>query len=506
MMSGESGGLVLLPLLALGAMPFVLGGLAVAGVVAAGVKAGSAAVKYEQKKRVERNEIRQSNAAVNIGNFRGELQRSMNEQNALNIKASDTMMRELERQRLAMSQAAQQQDVEAFGNYVRQMKQSHAQVMNSITDTQERFNADYRRKINDSMSAVTQQINEQYAARMGEIEQLKSNIQEKNKRAAEIAEGYISEATTLVTSLEEDYNGQKFSSRQLAALRCQLSQVVSLYNNGSYESAIAGAKDVATAALEEIYQADAAQKEWDNYYKLALVLSEEVKTFIESQETVTESAKAHAEKLSGKTLENEIVGVRIADYTDKNAKGQTRFDYLLHRANEMYDALRKPEAENLTTEQLKASVDFINNELYPAVSICLNKAVANMNNAFSRQNISEDIIDFFEEHNFTFSGYAYDENAHDKALHIGLENEATGEELIITLAPELLENGDVQTHVDLKQIKGDEANEERKAYYRECVENVVKGSNPYAQCSLKCKSETRNKLSTDTETKKKLKQ
>ena len=108
-MSGESGGLVLLPLLALGALPFVLGGLAVAGVAAAGVKAGQAAVRYEQQKREERREIRQSDAAISIGNFRGEMQRSMNQQNALNAQASHQMMRELESQRAAMSQAAQQQ-------------------------------------------------------------------------------------------------------------------------------------------------------------------------------------------------------------------------------------------------------------------------------------------------------------------------------------------------------------------------------------------------------------
>ncbi len=357
------------------------------------------------------------------------MQQSMNRQNALNVQASNQMMQELERQRLAMSRAAEQQDVEAFGSYVRQMKQSHAQVMNSIADTQERFNLQYKNQINESMSEVTRQINEQYAARMGEIEQLKADVAEKNKRAGEIAKGYISEATTLLNSLKEDYNGRKFSARQLATLRSQLNQVISLYNSGSYESAIAGAKDVATAALEEIYEADAAQKEWDNYYKLALVLSEEVKTFIESQETVTEAAKAHAEKCSGQTLENEIVGMRIADYTDKNAKGQTRFDYLKHRANEMYDALRREDAQNLTTEQLKSSVDFLNNELYPSISICLNKAVANMNNAFSRQNLSEDIIDFFEEHNFTFSGYAYDDNAHDKALHIGKKTKRRGRSL-----------------------------------------------------------------------------
>ena len=98
-MSGESGGLVLLPLLALGALPFVLGGLAVAGVAYAGVKAGQAAVNYEQQKRVERREIRQSDAGMSIGNYRGEMQRSMNQQNALNVSASNQMMQELERQR-----------------------------------------------------------------------------------------------------------------------------------------------------------------------------------------------------------------------------------------------------------------------------------------------------------------------------------------------------------------------------------------------------------------------
>ena len=77
--------------------------------------------------------------------------------------------------------------------------------------------------------------------------------------------------------------------------------------------------------------------------------------------------------------------------------------------------------------------------------------------------------------------------------------------MIVTLAPEVMQNGDIQTRVDLKQIKGDEANEERKAYYRECIENVVKGSNPYASVDIKCNAETKNKLSSDTETKKKLK-
>ncbi|MCM1104445.1 MAG: hypothetical protein NC409_10110 [Clostridium sp.] len=502
-MSGEAGGLILIPL-ALAAMPLILGGLAIAGAVTVGVKVGGAAIKYEEEQRRRREEIRRSGISQSIGDFRGAMKSSMNEQTSLNIQASERMMLELENQRNAMRRAAEQQDTQAFQAYVSQLKSSRAQTMQAIASTQDEFNVSYRQKIAESMGFVSQKINEQYAAYIDELRQLQTDMAAKDKKAQEIANAYIVEARNLLTALTEDFEGSKFSARQLTALNDQLNQAVSLYNNGRYESAIASAKDAAINTLEEIYETDVQKQEWENYFKLALVLSEEVKTYIESQAVITEEAKAYAEEASGKKLEDEIVGISVAEYTDRNAKGQTRFDYLLHKTNEIYAALREPQARQLSTDQLKSCAAFLNSELYPAIAMCINRAIINMNNAFSRQNISEEIIDFFEEHNFMFSGFAYDDDCHDKALHIGLENEATGEELIVTLAPELLENGDIQTHVDLKQIKGDEANEERKAYYRQCVETVVKGSNPYAKVNIKCKSETKNKLSADTETKKKL--
>lgn len=503
-MSGEAGGLILIPL-ALAAMPLVLGGLAAAGVIAAGVKAGEAAVKYEQEQRRRREEILRSGVAQSIGDFRQTMRNSMNEQTSLNVQASQKMMLELEQQRNALRRAAEQKDAQAFQAYAASLKASREQTMQAITSTQESFNVAYRQKIAQSMELVSRKINEQYAAYMGELQQLQANFAAKEQKAREIADTYLEEAKSLLAALAKDFEGEKFSARQAAVLNEQLNQAIRLFNDGRYEGAIASAKDVAIGALEEIYNADAQKQEWENYYKLALVLSEEVKTYIESQSTITEEAKAYAEKASGKALEEEIVGIKVSEYTDRNAKGQTRYDYLRYKANETYQLLRQPQAQQFTTEQLKTCVHFLNSELYPAITTCINRAIINMNNAFSRQNLSEEIIDFFEEHNFMFNGYAYDGDRHDKALHIGLENEATGEELIITLAPELLENGDIQTRVDLKQIRGDEANEERKAYYRQCVEEVVKGNNPYAKVQIKCNSATRNRLSTDTETKKKLK-
>ena len=496
-MSGEAGGLIFIPI-ALYAMPYILGGLAVAGVVNIGLKAGAAALDYEKRRR-QRNEIQRSKANKNIGDFRNDIRNTMQTQTQSNIKTSEEMMRELEAQREAMRRAAEQKEIQEYQNYVASIKNLRTKSMKKISDAQIKFNSSYRQKISKSMTDISQKISSQYDFYMKEISRLQNDLTAKNKKAEEIANSYIEEAGAILKSLTEDFEGQKFSSRQLTSLNEQFNQAVKLFNNGRYESSIASAKDVALSTLEEIFETDAKKQEWENYLKLSLVLSEEVKTFLESNSVITKEAKEFAEKNSGVKLEDEIVGINIADYTDKN------FDLLKSKADEIYNALKSKDAEKLSTEQLKSYAEFLNVELYPSAVQCVNKAIINMNNAFSRQNISEELIDFFEEHNFTFNGYAYDEGKHDKALHIGVENQMTGEELIITLAPEVLDNGDIQTHIDLKQIKGDEANEERKAYYRECVEEVVKGKTPQAKVNIKCNSATRNKLSNDTETKKKLK-
>lgn len=486
-MSGEAGGLILIPL-GIMAMPYILGGLAIAGVASIGIKAGAAALNYERNRRRQRKQTPYG------------IHRTINEQTALNVKTSEQMMKELEEQREAMRRAAEERDAQAYRDYVNSLKETRAKSMRKISDAQIKFNTSYRKTISQTMSGVSREISERYESSMKELAQLHND----SVRAKEIAESYINEAKTLLESLANDYDGKKFSPRQLEVLQQQFNQILKLFNAGRYESSIAIAKDLTVSTLEEIFEADALKQEWENYLKLALVLSEEVKTYIESNSVITQEAKEYAEKVSGMTLEDEIVGINIADYTDRDSQGRTLYEQFNQKATEIFEILHSDKSDSLTTEQLKTYADFLNNELYPQAAKCINKAVINMNNAFSRQNISEELIDFFEEHNFTFNGYAYDEDKHDKALHIGLENNTTGEELIITLAPELLADGDIQTHVDLKQIKGDEANEQRKAYYRECVEDVVKGNIPQAKVNLQCNAATRNKLSSDTQTRKKL--
>jgi hypothetical protein len=504
-MSGEAGGLILIPVVAAAALPIV--GLAlVGGAIYAGASAASrAANNYEERQRQRREAIRQSGIGESIGSFRSSVAMNMNEQLRLNTEASNRMMQEIERNRRAMIEMAQSNDPEKYHQYMGQIRTSRQQLSNELFSIQDNFVKNYQVQIAESMNNVTRTIDNQYAMFLGELQQFQNDLVAKKNRARQIADQYIEEAKTLIASLEEDFEGQKFSGGQLLEIQRQLNDAIGQYNLENYEGALATAKDASLAALEEIYKADCKKQEWDNYYKLALTISSELSAYLEAQAVVTEEAKKQAEAATGKPLEEEIVGIKISDYTDKMKDGKSQYEYLVEKTEEIKKFLESDDAKNLTTQQLKEYVEMLNGKLYPSATLAIYKAVLNMSNAFSRQNISEEIIDFFEDHNFTFKGYNYDEDQHDNALHIGLENEATGEEIIVTLAPQLMENGEVQTRVQIDQLCGDEANEERKAFYRASVEDVVVNSTPGAQIKLECRKETRNRLSQNTGLRDKLK-
>lgn len=503
-MSGEAGGLLLLPLVGIAVLPIVGVALVGSAVVAGANAASRAAANYEEQKRQREESIRRSGIGTSIGHFGSSITANMNEQRRLNAETSQKMMQEIERNRRAMLEITQSNDIEKYHHYMGQIKSSRQQLSNELFKIQDDFVKNYQIKIVESMDNVTKAVNQQYAAFLGELQQFQNDLIAKKNRARQIADQFIEEAKSLITSLEEDFEGQRFSARQILELQRQLNDAIREYNLENYEGAIGTAKDVSINALEEIYKADCRKQEWDNYHKLALTISAELSAYLEAQAVVTEEAKKQAEASTGKPLEEDIVGIRIDDYTDKMKDGKNQYDYLVQKTGEIKAFLESEGSKNLTTQQLKEYVDMLNGKLYPAAALAVYKAILNVSNAFSRQNISEEIIDFFEDHNFTFKGYNYDDDHHDNALHIGLENEATGEEIIVTLAPELMSNGEVQTRVQIDQLCGDEANEERKAFYRTSVEDVVVSNTPGAQIKLECRKETRNKLSANTSLREKL--
>jgi hypothetical protein len=330
---------------------------------------------------------------------------------------------------------------------------------------------------------------------LGELQSLRGDEDKKRERARELADMYLKEARCLIGSLRDDFAGDAFGGPRLAILSLQVDEAAAQYAAGRYEACLAVAKDASVAAVEEIYKADARRQEWENYHKTALTLASEIEAYLKAQERITPEAFAEMQRSSRTDLDEGMIGASVVEYTDKMEDGRTRFDFLLSAVSEQKRELESATPSSMSVARMKEAASYLNGKIYPEAMTSIYKGLLNMSNAFSRQNLSEEIVNFFEEHNFTFSGYSYDGDRHDGALRIGLENELTGEELVVTLAPEIMSSGDVQTRVSIDQLKGDERNEERKEYYRQAVREAVTKGIPGASVSLECDRSTRNKLS-----------
>ena len=498
-MSGIASGLILIPL-AIMILPAIRRGMETSSNTAS-----YTATRYEDQQRIRREQIRRSGMNESIGSYRNNMAANMREQNRLNIRASEDMVREMERTQRNLISMTENTEAEDLQGFMGQVQSSRRNLTDSMYRIQDKAVKDYQAKISQSMDEITNTINGQYAANISELQSLNSNIQAKQEKARKIANDYVEEAKTLLASLEQDYEGAKYSGPRMTELNSQLNQAIRQYNNRNYEAALSAAKDVSISTLEEIYKADSKRQEWENYHKMAITIASELDAFMAAMTVISSDTKQKIEDETGTSLEEDIVGVNISDYSFKTKDGKNQYEFIKAKIKEAKTLLESEEANKLTTAQLKDYIDVLNNQLFPAATSTVFKAILNMNNAFSRQNISEEIIDFFEEHNFSFKGYSYDEDKHDGALHIGLENEATGEEIIVTLVPELVQGGDIQTRVEIDQLMGDEANEERKAFYRESVENVVVGNTPGAQIKIECNKEFKNKLSNKTGLRERLK-
>ena len=371
---------------------------------------------------------------------------------------------------------------------------------------QNEFSAHYQTEIARSMETLGREMSRRQEEYLSELQNLGNAETQRREKAKEIAKIYLSEARALVDSLKGDFGGAHFAGPRLAVLAAQVEAASAQFGREQYKACIAVAKDASVATIEEIYQADCKKQEWENYHKLALTLAAEIEAYMAEQETVTEKTKQEMEARLGKPLGDEIVGVKIGDYTDRTDTGETRFSHLQNTVQKQREELEKATPAAVSTEYLREIVSTFNEKAYPAAMTLVHNGIFNMSNAFTRQNLSEEIIDFFEEHNFTFSGYGYENNRHDGALLIGLENGVTGEEIVVTLAPEAMSSGEVQTRVSIDQLRGDERNEERKAYYRQAVQEVVAKTVPGASMNLECQQATRNKLSPRTGLREKLKQ
>ena len=164
-MSGEAGGLVLLPL-ALMAFPVVgavlVGGAIISGGAAAARAGANAAERRAEARRRGREEIMRSGINESIGSFRSTLASNMNEQVRLNRQASDEMMSLMNSHRAEMQRWADPNDPVKYQQYLANMRTSREGVSKKLMEIEDGFVRNYHEKIQLSMATISETINTQY--------------------------------------------------------------------------------------------------------------------------------------------------------------------------------------------------------------------------------------------------------------------------------------------------------------------------------------------------------
>jgi len=273
-MSGEAGGIVLVPILAIGALPLI-GAVLVGGAIIGGIgAAGRAVANYESKKRQKRQAIRQSGVYQSIGSFRQEMAANMQEQTRLNVETSERMVAVMNENRRKMAEILQSDSPDKYEKYIEIIRENSTKTTKAMAEMQESFIRNYHTKINRSVEKVSAMVSDEYKKGMEELKQLQSDRAKKQQKAKEMADRFIEEAKILLEALEKQFDGAKFSYRQMAELTKTLNESIEQYSHENYESAIATAKNVVVEVVDEIYKADCAKQEWENYYKIGLFRGE----------------------------------------------------------------------------------------------------------------------------------------------------------------------------------------------------------------------------------------
>jgi hypothetical protein len=496
-MSGIAGGLLLIPLI-VSSLPMI-GAIMLGRAVIAGEKAAEKTDSdYEKNNRGSVNTISGGDGKGSpMGSFRETLRKDMSALAKRSAEVSYRAAAEMSRARNAHLEAVKSGDAARCCDELQSMAKPRAELNAKVAGMQDNFNKEYASETPSRVAEIAREAERNHAAAMAGMRDLCDAMKsgdERNERAAIIAKRYINEARAVIESLDKDFHGHAFTPSAIPTLSAQVAEAVAQMGRGAYETAAAVAKDVSLAAVEFVYKAACAGREWENYHKLSMMTASEIGAYLDAQAVITPEMAIEIEARSGIDRE-ELTGLNLSEYTEETSSGGKKYDVLKERVSGIMRALDEASPDNMPTSRVKEIFTELNERIYPEAASVVYGSLLAVSGAFTRQSLSEEIIGRFEDHNFTFNGYGYEGGRHDGALYIGLTNEVTGEEIIVTLSPDI--SGDeAGTKISIDQIDGDGADEERRAFYRHTVSDAIsRGAPESSSVSMECDPATRDILS-----------
>lgn len=508
-MSGDVGGVIVVPVVLCMAAPIVVAGVAIAGVAVAvggAVKLGGIAFdSYNKNKKKKAEELENSGLIPQVAaaykSIVEESQKIASIYNRQTLRVTD----EMEKRRRQWEEILNSNDVKLqmefqekvtdfrrnLAEYEREKTKALKEEIQNLTDAQDR-----------ELNRALREVNERIEAG---IHEWKTAMENAAKESEGYAQEYHKSAKMLLKTLKEDYQGEKFCSNELLEIQELMDkseEVLDMAPQASY----AIIWDAVEKSLLAINKAENMQQEWLMQYRTALVLAEEIKAVFEYEGTlgylVEGTYKQTRQEAETYCRENGLNPQDIRELkADEYVYGELAD--LKREFQEEYTKLHDKNGQDMLLEELYTVIDDLNVKYAARTRKLIFEAKMNLNEALLIDRVETQLNDALGG-GYHSTGSARGGDCHNGEKHIIFERDGNPEEQICVV----LRNGGwgddgdgqtvLNTEVDLKVIKDNRISEKKRRQLRKRICDYLNAGMEGAQVNMSCVKGTENTLTRDT--------
>lgn len=473
-MSGDGtgaliGALLMLPVLAIGAV------IAAAGAIAYGTYAAGRAVYNYAKRRREQINIECDEMSAELAKSFNVVRSSINAQNEQAEIAYKKMLTDLDKAADEVTSYTTNLTQASARALVGKIKSKQHEIETIINNNEKEISRNYHNAISASVESAKVDMKRHYSNLMSDIENIKESTTERKAIAEKYANIAIDDAKQALDVLKTNYA----ESENVAIFEIKLNKAISNLKLGMGEVAFSTAHTLVLDILNEFIDADMRRRNHDAKVAEILTLLEHIKAVIDKERYI--SFEYNGDK-----------------YTEDLAEFSSGEYHILERiCAEISAKLSSDATDNMTEAQLIDVLDEVE-QLSMDVNNMFEFAVQNLANAYQREDVGDVIVEAMEKQGFVFEGHVNRANNRGESLYMKFTN-IVGEEVVVKLLPED-DLDTVKTNIEVSMFNLSNPNDEqRKTDIRNQITDAIT-SDKYLginSASMSCKGVTSCQNSTD---------
>lgn len=360
-----------------------------------------------------------------------------------------------------------------------EMHQGFTRIRQETDRKLQKQSAEYQQKL-DSLSVS---VNKKISQVNERIDDLMTSLSEKEKNDRAMAEYWVESAEKYLNNLKKGFKPQLFEERKVRELEQAVENARQDLQNGFYGNVILLSRDSCAKAMDMKQDLAAKELEW-NYRFNAL----------STRKTELLSALENAEKHESYVFTDED-GERVEADGDLDYWTYGKFSELSREIEYGMDQLRN--VEGMSSEQLTEAEETLLDQ-QSRLNALLGNARSNVAMALTRLDTAAMIAEALDE-NYMMDDVegAYFDEEERNAYHASFYNPRSGKKAVITITPDVKEDGSVENIIDVHTMdetysEGDD--EIKNVQLQHNVQKVVAQVCEQEDCSFPCSNRNHEQM------------